>query len=81
MCRTPWVIGVGMQQPPNDEYLTTADAARLIDRTPATVRRAATLGLLRVAATTRTRIRLYHRADVERYIHRANERRGTGERP
>jgi DNA-binding transcriptional MerR regulator len=50
------------------DFLTTADAARLIDRTPATVRRAAALGLLRVAATTRSGVRLYRRADIDRYL-------------
>jgi hypothetical protein len=57
-----------MPHPDAIEYLSTADAARLIDRTPATVRRAAALGLLRVAASTRSGVRLFRRADIEQYV-------------
>ena len=53
-----------MRQFTNDELLTSSDAGRLIDRVPATIRAAARAGNLRVAATTRSGVRLYRVSDV-----------------
>jgi DNA-binding transcriptional MerR regulator len=47
------------------EYLTTADAGRILDLTPAAVRLAASDGRLRVAVVTPSGQRLYSREDVE----------------
>lgn len=47
------------------EYLTPADAGRILGLTPAGVRLAADTGRLRVAATTPNGGRLFLREDVE----------------
>jgi hypothetical protein len=49
------------------ELLTTADAARIAVRTPETIRRAADAGRIRVALRTVSGVRLFRRADVERF--------------
>lgn len=59
-------------------YLTSRDAGRLINRTPATIRRAAVLGLLLPVAVTSAGARLYSAADVLAYAHRIEaQRRGA----
>lgn len=49
------------------EFLTPADAARILGLTPAGVRLAAHDGRLRVAATTPSGVRLFLREDVEAF--------------
>lgn len=49
------------------EFLTAADAARILDLTPSGVRLAANTGRLRVAAMTPGNVRLFSREDVERF--------------
>lgn len=49
-----------------DHLLTAADAARILNVVPATVRVMALSGRLPVAATTEGGIRLFRREDVER---------------
>lgn len=58
--------------------LTSADAGRLIKRTPATIRRAAVLGRLRVAAVTSGGERLFLRDDVLEYRARMDAVRAAG---
>jgi DNA-binding transcriptional MerR regulator len=48
------------------EFLLSADVARILAVTPATVRDAARAGSLPVAATTPSGLRLFTRADAER---------------
>lgn len=50
-----------------DELLTTADAARLLGITPATVRVHADHGRLPVAVRTQGQMRLFRREDVENF--------------
>jgi hypothetical protein len=59
-----------------DEFLLAADVAKLIGRTPATVREAASEGRLPVAALTPAGVRLFRRADVERFC---RERKGRSD--
>jgi DNA-binding transcriptional MerR regulator len=47
-------------------YLTSADAARVLDLSPSAVRLMARLGTLRVSARTEGGISLFRRKDVER---------------
>ncbi|MFL5481255.1 MAG: helix-turn-helix domain-containing protein [Gemmatimonadaceae bacterium] len=47
-------------------YLTSADAARVLDLSPSAVRLMARLGTLRVSARTEGGISLFRRQDVER---------------
>jgi len=48
------------------EFLCTADVARLLDLTPDAVRALERAGKL-VASRTAGRVRIFHRADVERF--------------
>lgn len=48
------------------EFLLSADVARLVGITPASVRHLASLGRLPVAAVTESGVRLFRKADVER---------------
>lgn len=48
------------------EFLTSADASRVLDVTPATVRLMAKAGRLAVASVTPGGIRLFKRSEVER---------------
>ena len=50
-----------------NEFLLSADVARELGITPASVRHVASIGRLSVAATTETGVRLFRRADVERF--------------
>lgn len=61
------------------DYLTTADVARRLKLTPASIRLLARRGGLRIAATTEGGIRLFRQSDVERLAkRRAKEgRRGS----
>ena len=62
------------------EFLSSADAARILNITPAGVRVAALQKRLRVAAVTAGGVRLFARDDVERYAaERAARRRGGGD--
>lgn len=54
----------------NTEYLTAADAAKLLALTPAGIRLAALSGRLRVAARTVGGVRLFTREDVETFARR-----------
>jgi DNA-binding transcriptional MerR regulator len=54
------------REEPMDELMETAEAGRVLKRTPATVRLLAKQGKLRVAALTGRGQRLYRREDVER---------------
>jgi len=56
------------------QYLTTRDAGKLIDRTPAAIRRAAALGLLRPVVVTSAGERLYSSAAVLAYAARTAQR-------
>jgi DNA-binding transcriptional MerR regulator len=49
------------------EFLTPAEAGRILNLTPDGVRLAADTGRLRVAATTQSGRRLFLRDDVERF--------------
>jgi hypothetical protein len=49
------------------QFLTSADVAKIIDRTPAAVRLAAIKGYLRVASTTGRGVRLFVLDDVLAY--------------
>ncbi len=61
------------------KLLSTADAARALNVTPATVRLLARRGTLRVAATTESGTRLFARVDVERLAkQRAEKARRNG---
>jgi DNA-binding transcriptional MerR regulator len=53
-----------------NEFLESADVARLRGVTPATVRRDAARGVLPVAAVTSKGTRLFRREDAERYAAR-----------
>ena len=49
-----------------NKLLSTADAARRLNLTPATVRLLARRGTLPIAATTESGVRLFRAVDVER---------------
>jgi DNA-binding transcriptional MerR regulator len=59
------------------DFLMSADVARLLDITPATVRDAANAGRLKVAATTPQGVRLFLREDVEAWRVVRDQRRGA----
>lgn len=56
-------------------FLTSRDAGRLIQRTPAAIRRAAALGLLHPVAVTSAGERLYLPEDVLAYARQIEARR------
>ena len=60
-------------------YLTTADASRVLEVTPATVRLMVRRGDLRARAWTESGVHLFHREDVER-LARKRIRRGLSRR-
>lgn len=57
------------------KLLSTADAARLLNVTPVTVRLLARRGILPIAATTESGVRLFRTVDVERLAKRRAEER------
>ena len=60
-----------------ERFLTAADAARILEVTPATVRLMHRRGTLAAAAETEGGIRLYRRRDVEKLAHqRESTKRG-----
>jgi len=61
-------------------YLTSADAARMLNLTPAAVRMAAVQKRLRVTAVTAGGVRLFTRDDVEAFARERAARRGSHER-
>ncbi len=61
-----------------EKYLSTADAARVLDVTPATVRQMERRGKLVAASRTLSGIRLFRRADVERLAKTRVKRRRRG---
>ncbi len=63
-----------------DQFLSTADAARVLRLTPATVRLMVRRGLLPVAAKTEGGIHLFRRADVEA-LNAERAKRATPEPP
>ena len=58
-------------------YLSTADAARLLGVTPATVRAMERQGRLRASGRTQGGIRLFRHAEVQRVATRRAAKRGT----
>ncbi len=58
--------GHGDPAPTGPQYLTSADAARILDVTPATVRLMVRKGKLRARAWTERGMLLFRRQDVER---------------
>jgi DNA-binding transcriptional MerR regulator len=58
-----------------ENLLLTHDVARMLGRTPATVRAWAKHGLLKPAATTPSGCRLFKRCDVERLLRQRKTRR------
>lgn len=56
-------------------FLSTADAARILGVTPATVRLMVKRGDLPTAGATESGIRLFHKEDVEKLAMRREERR------
>lgn len=56
------------------QLLSTADAARILDLTPNAVRAAAKTGRLKVAQETVGGIRLFRRSDVEAFAKAREER-------
>ena len=61
-----------------DEYLSTADAARLLGVVPATVRQMERRGTLRLAAKTAGGIRLFRYGDVDRLAKRRAKQKRDG---
>jgi len=61
-------------------FLTAADAARVLDVTPATIRAMERRGVLPVAAMTEGGIHLFRRAAVERLARRRTKRKQQAER-
>jgi hypothetical protein len=60
------------------DFLLSADAARIVGVTPASIREAALAGRLVVAATTAGGVRLFRSADVEAFRRqRAKTRRNA----
>ena len=53
---------------PDAELIETADVARLLERTPATVRVMVKAGKIPVAVTTPRGARLFRRSDIEAFI-------------
>lgn len=56
--------------------LTAGDVARIIDRSAATVKRAADLGHLPVAGRTPRGVRIFRREDVDEYLRRREQHHG-----
>ncbi len=61
-------------------FLSAADAARVLDRTPATIRAMVRRGVLPVAAMTEGGIHLFSRADVDALARRRAENQQGGAR-
>ena len=61
-----------------ERFLATADAARMLGVTPATVRQMERRGELKAAERTEGGIRLFRRVDVERLAKRRAARRSHG---
>jgi excisionase family DNA binding protein len=59
------------------QFLSSADASRVLGVTPATIRRMVRRGDLRAAAMTEGGIHLFRRKDVEALARRRVERKGT----
>jgi excisionase family DNA binding protein len=57
------------------ELLSTADAARILEVTPATVRQMLRRGTLRAAARTEGGIHLFRRKDVEKLAREREQQR------
>ena len=64
-----------------NRFLSTADAARVLGVTPATIRLMARRGDLPVAAMTEGGIHLFRRAAVERLARQRAKRKQQAERP
>lgn len=62
-----------------ERFLLSADAARLMGVTPASVRDAALAGRLAVAARTERGVRLFRKRDVERFIREREQRVEKGD--
>lgn len=58
-----------------EQFLSAADAARILDVTPAAIRAMAGRGALPVSAKTEGGMHLFRRADVEALASRRAERR------
>jgi hypothetical protein len=62
------------------QFLSAADAARILNRTPAAIRAMVRRGALPVAAMTEGGMHLFRRKDVEAVARRRAERRQARER-
>lgn len=74
MTQQAQLTDAAQSEPTPPKFLTCSAVARLIDRTPATVRLLVAQGRIRVATVTSSGERLFLAADVEAYLRQREAR-------